>query len=319
MHVRKAMTVDLSTSYLGLKLPHPLILGASPLVDDLDMVRRAEDGGAAAIVMRSLFDEDEPSADRYLEQIRLVKRAVAVPVMGSLNGPASRGWLHQAARVQEAGADAIELNLYQLGADPAETSATLEARMLDVVREVRASVTLPLAVKLSPFFTSLAHFAVRLEQAGADGLVLFNRVHQPDFDPERLASVREITLSTPADLPLRLVWLAALSGRGRASLAVSGGVHLARHAIKAVMAGAHAVQLVSAVLQRGPEHIGVVRDGMQRWLEEHGYESVAQVQGSMSSFCRADAAMHERAGYVDVLRSWHPPLRQGPASRPPAP
>ncbi len=328
--------MDLSTTYLGLSLPHPLMPGASPLVDDLDMVKRLEDAGAAAIVMHSLFEEqisgeraqtlrqieahtesfseapsyfpccDELSLgpEPYLEQIRRIKAAVHVPVIGSLNGTTATGWLEYARLVQQAGADALELNFYVVATDPLENGQTVEQRALDILRKVKASVTIPVAVKLSPFFCSFAHFASQLDGLGADGLVLFNRFYQPDIDIETLEVVPRLQLSDSSELLLRLRWLAILSGRARASLAVTGGVHTAVDAIKAVMAGAHAVQLVSALLQHGPEHLKTVREEMVRWMEEHEYHSLCQMQGSMNLTRCPDPAAFERANYVRVLQSW---------------
>ena len=328
--------MDLSTTYLGLSLPHPLMPGASPLVDDLDMVKRLEDAGAAAIVMHSLFEEQitgerartlhqiETHADSfseapsyfpdrpglsvgpepYLEQIRQIKAAVHVPVIGSLNGTTATGWLDYARMIQQAGANAIELNFYVVATDPLEHGQTVEQRALDILRKVKASVTIPVAVKLSPFFGSFAHMAAQLDGLGADGLVLFNRFYQPDIDIETLEVVPRLQLSDSSELLLRLRWLAILSGHLRASLAVTGGVHTAVDAIKAVMAGAHAVQLVSALLQHGPEHLKTVREEMVRWMEEHEYHSLRQMHGSMNLTRCPDPAAFERANYMRVLQSW---------------
>jgi len=330
--------MDLSTTYLGLSLPHPLMPGASPLVDDLGMVKRLEDAGAAAIVMHSLFEEqitgerartlhqieshagsfseapsyfpDRPTLsvgpEPYLEQIRRIKAAVRVPVIGSLNGTTATGWLDYARLIQQAGADALELNFYVVATDPLEQGQAVEQRVLDILRRVKASVTIPVAVKLSPFFGSLAHVASQLDGLGADGLVLFNRFYQPDIDVETLAVVPRLQLSDSSELLLRLRWLAILSGHLRASLAVTGGVHTAVDAIKAVMAGAHAVQLVSALLQHGPEHLKTVREEMGRWMEEHEYHSLRQMQGSMNLTRCPDPQAFERANYMRVLHSWHP-------------
>ena len=328
--------MDLSTTYLGFSLPHPLIPGASPLVDDLDTVRRLEDAGAAALVMRSLFEEQisgerqatldsmEAGAesfgealsyfpnlpeftvgpDEYLEHLRRLKGAVAIPVIASLNGHTPGGWLDYAAKMEAAGADAIELNLYFLATDAAEPAGVLEARTLAVLRAVRETVRIPVAVKLSPFYTSLPHLAREIDALGIDGLVLFNRFYQPDLDIEELQVVRSIRLSDSTELPLRLSWLAVLSGKVRASLAVTGGVHTARDVLKAVMVGAHGVQMVSALLRHGPEHLAHVRVEMERWLEEHEYDSLAQARGSLSLERCPDAAAYERVNYLQVLHSW---------------
>ena len=329
--------MNLATTYLGLALPHPLMPGASPLVDDLDMVRRLEDAGAAAIVMHSLFEEqiaaEEQAAvhvaghgdsfgealsylpgpppfalgpDRYLEQLRRIGEAVAVPVIASLNGATPGGWLEYARLLEQAGADALELNVYHVATDPAETAAAVEARVLDVLRAVRAAVALPLAVKLSPFYSSLAHLAQQIDLLGADGLVLFNRFYQPDIDPEVLEVVPSLRFSDSSELRPRLRWLAILSGRVQLGLAASGGVHTGLDALKAVMAGAHAVQLVSALLRHGPEHLAVVRADLAHWLEEHEYESLAEARGSMSLQRCPDPAALERANYLHVLQSWRP-------------
>jgi dihydroorotate dehydrogenase (fumarate) len=330
------MSMDLSTTYLGLSLPHPLMPGASPLVDDLDMVKRLEDAGAAAIVMHSLFEEqisgerahtlrhleahaesfseapsyfpccDELSVgpEPYLEQIRRIKSAVRVPVIGSLNGTTATGWLDYAHMIQQAGADALELNFYVVTTDPREEGHVVEQRALDILRKVKSSVTIPVAVKLSPFFCSFAHFASQLDDLGADGLVLFNRFYQPDIDVETLEVVPRLHFSDSSELLLRLRWLAILSGHLRASLAVTGGVHTAIDAIKAVMTGAHAVQLVSALLQHGPERLIMIREEMVRWMEEHEYRSLRQMQGSMNLTRCPDPGALERANYVRVLQSW---------------
>ena len=328
--------MDLSTTYLGLSLPHPLMPGASPLVDDLDMVKRLEDAGAAAIVMHSLFEEqisgerahtlrhleahaesfsEAPSyfpcfpalsvgPESYLEQIRRIKATVRVPVIGSLNGTTATGWLDYAHMIQQAGADALELNFYVVTTDPREEGHVVEQRALDILRKVKSSVTIPVAVKLSPFFCSFAHFASQLDDLGADGLVLFNRFYQPDIDVETLEVVPRLHFSDSSELLLRLRWLAILSGHLRASLAVTGGVHTAIDVIKAVMTGAHGVQLVSALLQHGPERLKMIREEMVRWMEEHEYHSLRQMQGSMNLMRCPDPAALERANYVRVLQSW---------------
>jgi dihydroorotate dehydrogenase (fumarate) len=327
--------MNLQTTYCGLTLPHPLMPGASPLVDDLDVVRRLEDAGAAAIVMHSLFEEQVerewlrkahldaqtesfaealtflPRADefalgpdRYVEQLRRVKEAVRVPVIGSLNGTTPSGWLHYAGLLEQAGADALELNVYYLATDASETSAAVEARTLDILRTVKASVTIPVAVKLSPFFSALAHFAAELDALGADALVIFNRFYQPDIDVEALETVPTLHLSESFEILPRLRWLAILAGRVRASLAITGGVHTPVDAVKAVMAGADAVQMVSALLKHGPEHLAVVRTGLVAWMEEHEYESLAQMRGSMSHARCPDPGAFERANYARVLQSW---------------
>lgn len=328
--------MDLSTTYLGMKLPHPLMPGASPMVDDLDTVRRLEDAGAAAITMHSLFEEQisreqvatfvhteshgqsfaealtyfpSPEAfalgpDEYLEQVRRVKQAVSVPVVGSLNGFTDGGWLNYAQLIEQAGADALELNVYFLGSDAEEASASIEDRTIGMVESVRAAVRIPVAVKLSPYYTSLAHFTQRLDGAGADGMVLFNRFYQPDIDAEELQVRRQIHLSTSAELPLRLTWLALLSPKVKASMAVSGGVHTLLDVVQAVMTGAHAVQLVSCLLKRGPSYLATLKGELAQWLEEHEYHSLRQMQGSMNLEACPDPAVYERANYMLMLQSW---------------
>jgi dihydroorotate dehydrogenase (fumarate) len=328
--------MDLSTTYLGFSLPSPLMPGASPLVDDLDTVKRLEDAGASAIVMHSLFEEqitreqlasvhnilvhensfaealsyfprvDEYALgpDRYLEQIQRIKAMVGVPVIGSLNGTTPEGWLAYAKQIQEAGADAVEINFYHVATDPKETGADVERRLIEVVRLVKAAVTIPVAVKVSPFFSSLPHLAQQLDGLGADGLVLFNRFYQPDIDPEALEAVPRLTLSTSSDLLLRVRALATLSGRVKASLAATGGVHTSLDALKAVMAGAHAVQMVAALLQHGPQHLRVVREELARWLQDHEYASLRQAQGSMSLEHCPDPEAFERGNYMRVLQTW---------------
>jgi dihydroorotate dehydrogenase (fumarate) len=312
--------------------------GASPLVDDLDTVKRLEDAGASAIVMHSLFEEqitreqlasvrnilvhensfaealsyfprvDEYALgpDRYLEQIRRIKALVGVPVIGSLNGTTPEGWLAYAKQIQEAGADAVEINFYHVATDPKETGADVERRLIEVVRLVKAAVTIPVAVKVSPFFSSLPHLAQQLDGLGADGLVLFNRFYQPDIDPEALEAVPRLNLSTSSDLLLRVRALATLSGRVKASLAATGGVHTSLDALKAVMAGAHAVQMVAALLQHGPQHLRVVREELARWLQDHEYASLRQAQGSMSLEHCPDPEAFERGNYMRVLQTWRP-------------
>jgi dihydroorotate dehydrogenase (fumarate) len=328
--------MDLSTTYLGLNLPHPIMPGASPMVDHLDLVKRLEDAGAAAITMHSLFEEqitreqlgmvyhmellDHGNAEalsyfpqagefrlgpyQYLEQIRLVKQTVALPVIASLNGTTSEGWLEYAKLIEQAGANALELNVYHVAADPREAGAAVERRVVDIVRAVKESVSMPLAVKLSPFYSSVAHLAAQLDALGVEGLVLFNRFYQPDIDMQDLAITASLSLSTSNDLLLRLRWLAVLFGRVKATLAVTGGVHTSIDALKAVMAGAGAVQTVSSLLKNGPEHITSIVDGMRTWLEEHEYDSLKQAMGSMSLERSPNPAAFERANYMKVLAAY---------------
>ena len=332
--------MDLSTTYLGLKLPHPLMTGAAPFVDNLDLVRRMEDAGAAAITMYSLFEEqilaemeliartmDDPAnsfaealtyfpnadqyrstgPDQYLERLQAVKAAVNVPVIASLNGVSTLGWTAYGKQLEAAGADALELNVYLLSADPEETGAAVDDRVVAIARAVKGAVGIPVAVKLSPFFSSLPNLAARLAGAGADGVVLFNRFYQPDIDVENLEVSRKIRLSDSSELLLRLRWLAMLSGRVELSLGVTGGVHTALDAVKAVMAGASGVQLVSALIRNGPGHLTTLRDELATWLEQHEYESLGQMLGSMSLRKSPNPAAYERANYIKIL--------QGPKSR----
>ncbi len=330
--------MNLSTTYLGLELAHPLMAGASPMVDDMGMVKRLEDAGVSAIVMHSLFEEQItreeqgtimdmalssnssaeaisyfPAPDEfrlgpetYLEQIRRIKEAVAVPVIASLNGTTPAGWLRYGKLMQEAGADALELNVYYLPTDARESASDVEKRTLDSVRAVKSEVKIPVAVKLSPFFSSLAHFAGELEAAGADGLVLFNRFFQPDINVEELSAEPSLQLSSPSDLLLRLRWLAVLKGHLKGSLAVTGGVHDAIGALKAVMAGADAVQMVSALLIHGPERLAQTRAGLAEWLDEHEYDSLAQAKGSMSLQKSPNPQAFTRANYMRILNGWKP-------------
>jgi dihydroorotate dehydrogenase (fumarate) len=328
--------MDLSTTYLGLRLSNPLMPGASPMADQLDWVRRLEDAGAAAIVLRSVFEEqitqeqqgmihhmeihDEAFAEalsyfpkpdefafgpaQYLEQIHKVKAAVKVPVIASLNGTTAEGWLSYAKQIEQAGADAIELNVYFIATDASETCGHVERRVLDIARTVKLQLKVPIAVKLSPFFSSIAHLAQQLDMIGVDGLVLFNRFYQPDIDLEALETVPSLHLSDSSELLLRLHWLAILFSKIRATMAVSGGVHGGLDAIKAVMAGASAVQVVSSLLKHGPDHVKTIRDGMVSWMEEHEYKSLEQMRGSMSLERSPDPAAYERGNYMRVLRSW---------------
>ncbi|HOC19013.1 MAG TPA: dihydroorotate dehydrogenase-like protein [Vicinamibacterales bacterium] len=328
--------MDLTTNYLGLRLPHPVMPGASPLADSLDTVRRLEDAGAAAIVLHSLFEEqitreqlgmvhhmevhDESFAEavsyfpkpdefvfgseEYCRQIARIKEAVAVPVVASLNGITSEGWLSYAARLQQAGADALELNVYFVATDPAETGAAVEARTVEILRGVKRAVTIPVAVKLSPFYSSLPNLARSLDEAGADGLVLFNRFYQPDIDVEALEATPSLHLSDSSELLLRIRWLAILTGQVRASLAASGGVHTGLDAVKAIMAGASAVQVVSRLLQDGPGQLKTIVGAMRQWLADHEYESLEQARGSMSLRTSPDPSAFERGNYMKILRSW---------------
>lgn len=328
--------MDLRTNYLGFELPHPFVPGASPMVEDLAVVRRLEDAGAPMLVMYSLFQEQIvaeqmatflgtethvesfaearsyiPETDRvragpdaYLEQLRRVKAAVSVPVVASLNGTSLGGWLEYAELLQSAGADALELNVYQLGATRDESGGAIEDRTVEILRTLKNSMQIPVAIKLSPFYTSLAHFASRLDQTRADGLVLFNRFYQPDIDVEALETRASLRLSDRSELLLRLRWLAILSAQLRTDLAVTGGIEDAVDAVKAVMCGARAVQVVSSLLRGGPEQLRTLRLDLARWLEEHEYDSLRQMQGTMNLAGCPDPAAYERANYMLVLQGW---------------
>ena len=330
--------MNLSTKYLGFDLPHPFMAGASPLSETLDSVKRLEDAGSAAIVLFSLFEEQIvseemathdaihggdaisseahgyfPDADEfrlgpddYLNHVRKCKEAIGVPLIASLNGTTLGGWLRYAELLQEAGADALELNVYELPTDPQVTSDAVEKDKLHMIKALKERLKIPLAVKLSPFYTSLAGFAARLEQIGVDGLVLFNRYYQPDLDIEELEVTRTLQLSDSRELLLRLRAAALLSAQLNASLAVTGGVHTTEDAIKAVMVGADAVQMVSALLEHGPERLTAVRDGVEKWLVEHEYESLSQMKGSLNHAHSPDPSAFERANYMHILASWQP-------------
>jgi dihydroorotate dehydrogenase (fumarate) len=328
--------MSLTTTYLGLKLAHPFMPGASPLVDDMDMVRRLEDAGASAIVMHSLFEEQVtreqlatiyhmemfadafaevrsyfPSPadfalgpDQYLEQVRRIKSAVGVPVIASLNGTTGGGWTKYALLIEQAGADALELNVYYMASDPQESAADVESRVIEVLHDVRGSIRIPIAVKLSPFYSALSNLAANIQQAGADGLVLFNRFYQPDIDLEALEVVPKVNLSSSQELLLRLRWLSILSPQVRLSLACSGGVHTSEDAVKAVMCGAHAVQVVSALLRHGPGALTRILEDFARWMAENEYATLGQLRGCMNLSRCPDPAAFERANYMRTLQSW---------------
>jgi dihydroorotate dehydrogenase (fumarate) len=325
--------MDLSTRYLGKLLPHPLIVGAGPLGDDLDTVRSLEDAGAAMLVLRSLYEEEvtgeqidaffnteshndsfaeagsyapEPELalgpDEYLEHLRLVKSAVDIPVLASLNGVTPGGWIAYARLLEEAGADGLELQVYHAVSDMSMSAAEVERRVIEIVGEVKRSLRIPVAVKLAPHLTAFAHFARQLDTAGADGLVLFTRFYQSDIDVEELEVVRHMTLSNSADLTARLRGAAALAGRVKASIALTGGVHTGLDVIKATMAGADATQMVSALLRNGPQHLRTVRAEIESWMREHEWSSLSEMRGNMSLGRIADPAAYERAHFRMSLR-----------------
>jgi dihydroorotate dehydrogenase (fumarate) len=327
---------DLSTRYLGLKLKSPLVASASPLCESVDNLRRMEDAGIAAVVLPSLFEEQLTHAsealdwdlsrgsecfaeslnyfpdlrtynlgpDGYLELIHRAKQNLSIPVIASLNGVSDGGWVRYAGLMQEAGADAIELNLYSLVTDPTVTSSQVEQDYCELVSHVKASVTIPVAVKLSQFFTAIPHLARCLDEAGADALVLFNRFYQPEFDLETLDVVPSLTLSSSQELLLRLHWIAILHGRLHANLALTGGVHSAEDVLKAIMAGANVAMMTSALLKHGIEHSQLVLARMRRWMEEHEYASISQMRGSMSYRSVPRPDVYERLNYMRVLNSY---------------
>jgi dihydroorotate dehydrogenase (fumarate) len=328
--------IDLSTRYLGLALASPLVASASPLGESIHDIRALEDAGAAAVVLPSLFEEQlelesgrldrylsdaaecHPEAatyfpdihhynlgpDAYLEHIRRATDAVGIPIIASLNGVSAGGWIGFAKQMQEAGADALELNVFYVPTDPALTGGAIEQMYEDVVRAVRRAVTIPLAVKLGHCFSAPANLARRLDAAGIDGLVLFNRFYLPDFDLERLEVVPRLTLSSPYELLVRLHWVAILSGHVRADLAVTGGVHEAEDVLKAMMAGARVAMMTSALLRHGIGHLARVRSELEAWLDAHEYTSIAEMQGSMSYRSVLEPAAFERANYMKVLDSY---------------
>ena len=326
--------MDLTTHYIGFELPHPFVAGASPLSDGVDTARALEEAGVSAIVMRSLFEEQligeslatqrsietyaesfpealsyfpDPQEfimgpDEYLEQIRRLKQAVSVPVIASLNGKTPGGWLDYAKLMEEAGADAVELHVYHLPDDPDVVREDQERQTVEMVRGVKQAVSVPVAVKLSPFYTSFANLAKQLSEAGADGLVLFNRFYHPDIDVENLEVVNDLMFSTSAELKLRLRWLAIVAGHVQSSLAVTGGVHTVLDAVKSVMCGAQAIQMVSDLMQRGPGYVAVIRAELSRWLEENEYESLRQMCGNMSLLRCPNPEAFNRGIYMRVLQ-----------------
>jgi dihydroorotate dehydrogenase (fumarate) len=335
------MMADLSTRYMGLTLKNPLVASASPLTESPDNLRRMEDMGIAAVVLPSLFEEqltlesnllDEdlwrgaeefPEAtsylpdlsnyntgpDGYLELIRRAKRSVAIPVIASLNGVTPSGWVRYAKHIEQAGADALELNIYSLETDPLKSGADVEESYCELVHQVKASVRIPVAVKLSPYFSSIPHIAKRLDHAGADALVFFNRFYQPDFDVEALEVVPRLHLSEPHELLPRLHWVAIVYSHVRASLAITGGVHSEIDVLKSMMAGANVAMMTSALLENGIRYIHRVLDDLHRWMEEHEYASIRQMLGSMSYRSVPDPAAFERGNYMKVLSSYALRLR----------
>jgi dihydroorotate dehydrogenase (fumarate) len=327
---------DLTTTYLGLHLKNPLVASASPLSKKVDVVRRLEDAGAAAIVMYSLFEEQIthesyeldhylslgthsyaeslsyfPDLDNYnlgpepyLEHLHRVKQAVDIPIIASLNGISSGGWVSYARKMEQAGADALELNIYYLPTEPEVSSAELEDTYVKLVKDVRATVKIPIALKLSPFFTAIPYMAKRFADAGANGLVLFNRFYQPNFDLETLEVVPHIELSTSHDLLLPLRWIAILYGRINVDFALTSGVHTAADVLKAMMAGASVAMMTSELLATGVRRLTSILDDLRQWMELNEYESIASMKGSMSQRAVNDPAAFERANYMKALTSF---------------
>ncbi|MDH3948047.1 MAG: dihydroorotate dehydrogenase-like protein [Gammaproteobacteria bacterium] len=330
---------DLTTEYLGLKLANPLVPSASPLSKDLDMAKQLEDAGASALVMYSLFEEkidyeEEHMArflheqaighgeatsfhpappeyishqDEYLEQLHNLKTHLDIPIIASLNGTSSSGWIHYGKELQQAGADALELNVYYVAADPDETSQDVEARYINLLKDLRQHVSLPITMKLSSQFSSILYMAQQLEAAGANGLALFNRFYQPDVDLENLNVIPKLELSSSMESLLRIRWVALLHGRVNLSLAVTGGFHTTEDILKALLAGADVTHLCSALLHHGPEHITEILSDLNAWLDEHEYESINQLKGSISQEHAIEPAAYERANYVNVLDSFSHP------------
>lgn len=328
--------IDLSTTYLGLKLKNPIVAASSPLTQKPETAQALESAGVAAVIMHSLFEEQilqeslklhedlergtysyaeslqyfptygqySIGPETYLDTLRKIKKSVNIPVFGSLNGFTTGGWIEYAQKIQDAGADALELNIYYLATDPDLTSSELEERYIRLVQDIRKNVSIPLAVKLSPFVSALPNFARRLAEAGADGLVLFNRFYQPDFDLEELEVVPNLVLSNSHEMRLPLRWIAILYGRVPAEFAMTGGVHTGEDVIKAMMAGASVTTIASEFLQRGPERVAGILQEISAWMEEHEYSSILQMKGSMSQQAVADPAAFERANYMKVLSSY---------------
>ncbi|MGC9940838.1 MAG: dihydroorotate dehydrogenase-like protein [Verrucomicrobiota bacterium] len=330
--------MDLSTNYLGLKLRTPLVVSASPLSEEIDNIRRMEDAGASAVVLYSIFEE-QLSRDRielhqrlqqgtdsyaealtyfpeageyrlgpeeYLRHINLAKSAIRIPVVASLNGSSAGGWTDFARQIQQAGADALELNIYHVPTDPEQTGSEVELTYLEILKAVKAAVTIPVAVKLGPFFSNFANMASRLDAGGADGLVLFNRFYQPDIDLETLEVKPNILLSMPMAMRLPLRWIAILYGKLSASLAATSGIHRAPDVLKMLMAGADVTMLCSTLLRHGIPHLKTIEKDLVAWMQEHEYESVQQLKGSLSQKNCAAPSEFERAQYMRAISNYHP-------------
>lgn len=331
--------MDLHTTYMGLNLKHPIVASASPLSESVDNIKRMEDAGAAAVVMFSLFEEQlrhdsaalehlmesgtesfaesisyfpeidsyHVGPDRYLDILRRASEAVDIPVIGSLNGITSEGWVDCAKQMQQAGAKGIELNIYYIPAGLDVAGRNVEQRYVDVLKAVKAAVSIPVALKLSPFFSAIGEMAKQLDDAGADALVLFNRFYQPDFDLDKLEVAPTLHLSTPDEIRLPLLWIAILRGRIKASLGATRGVHSATEVVKYLMAGADAVMTTSALLKHGIGFLTTLVDELQAWMERKGYVSIEQMKGSMSQQNVADPSAFERANYIKILESYKNP------------
>ena len=332
------MSVDLTSTYLGLTLRNPVVASPGPVTGDPDQWRRLDDAGVGAIVLPSLFEEEITSEswwvsdlldegrdvvaeaadylpefedysigpDRFLDLVTRAKATVDVPVIASLNGTSSGGWVHYAARMVEAGADAIELNVYDVITEPRVTGADVENRIVDLVGAVRSEVPVPVAVKLGPWFSALANLATRLADAGADGLVLFNRLYQPDIDLDGPSVRPRLMLSVPGNVRQSVAWIGILSGQVPLSLAASGGVDGPEDVVKLVLAGADATMTTASLLRHGAGHVGTLVAGLESWLDERGYESVAQAKGSVSLSKAAEPEAYQRANYYQTLHSWGP-------------
>jgi dihydroorotate dehydrogenase (fumarate) len=304
--------MDLTTAYLGMKLRTPLVPSASPLSEDLDNIKKMEQAGASAIVLQSLFEEEIEAVrpecrvgpPTYLEHIERAKRGVKIPIIASLNCTTVGGWISYARQITEAGADAIELNIYRIPADSRLAGSTIEESYVDTVRTVRAATKIPLAVKLSPYFSSFAHMAQRIDALGIDGLVLFNRFYQPDIDIEKMEVTPNLTLSVPADMRLALHWIGILYGKIRASLAATSGIYQAYDVIKMIMAGADVTMLCSALMRHGITHIQKIEMEIAAWLKDHSLGSVSELKGRMSQKNCPDPGAFERAQYVRGLSSY---------------
>lgn len=338
--------MDLTTTYMGLNLKNPIVPSSSPLSEEVDNIKRMEDAGAGAVVMFSIFEEqikrdaemidlytsygtehyaemlsffpemDEYNVgpDSYVELIEKAVQTTDIPIIGSLNGITNDAWIDYSKQIEQAGAAGLELNVFYVPTNPDKSGAEIEQLYLDIVKGVKAAVSIPVAVKLNPFFSSMAHMAGQLDQAGADALVLFNRFYQPDFNLEKLEVEPTLQLSTPAEIRLPLLWLSVLYGKVEASLAATTGVHSAEQVVKYLMAGADVTMVASAMLKHGIDHIGVLVRDLQKWMDEHEYDAVSTMKGSMSQNSVENPSVFERANYIKMLKRWKNPYLVGPAA-----